>query len=698
VWKAALEAAFTSSGMVLKQSLGAWTRAPTQVWRNFFNPSTQHVVMSTTDQETQFSEYKVIRKTRHGVNATPIEVAPLYAILEEVDWNVMIPTTVLKTRTRNIFAEFHSHTTTIQATDIPKTTFGEYVESLPIHIQRLLMQFEFVPGGERTLKHCLENNKILKIGTDGSVNLGKETASFGWLLIGNKNVLVRGSGPVDGVPDVLSSTRAELFGIGAPNEFLFHFMKYHNIESTSKCVKAVDNRAAISRVNRTQHKHSRRRRYSDDVDIVTLIVDRMKESTLRHRLRWVKAHQDDKRPYKDLDLWGRLNCDADKLAESFRQLMDDRVVKSLKEGFFTDSMEVGITVNGTRVTSHLLHQIRMHVQGSKHRAYLQDKHDWDNSTWNSIDWKGIKSGYLSLGPLKRIKTSKSMHGWLNTGRQKAKISPDATDSHNCPRCHEPNETQEHILKCRHVGAHKKRYDLVLPMMKKIQQNNLCPAQRVFTQCIRSWLESPETIIPDVSSVHDSQRGLLQRAIDDQAKIGWHLAMRGYLSKYWGLAVSANHHLAENNDKGEVWVRKTVLQLWAFAHEMWEHRNSVLHDTQLESSRKVRDAEINDLIAKLYEKVDIYSAEDRWYFDVPLAIRLRKPLRSRRRWLVNARILVDKSENRASIGQTTMNQYYPHLPSARTVVNASLRERIGSARQYIQTNLVNLWSSRATGSG
>jgi hypothetical protein len=38
-----------------------------------------------------------------------------------------------------------------------------------------------------------------------------------------------------------------------------------------------------------------------------------------------------------------------------------------------------------------------------------------------------------------------MHGWLNTGRQKSKISPDAVDSHKRPRCHEPEETQEHIL-------------------------------------------------------------------------------------------------------------------------------------------------------------------------------------------------------------------------------------------------------------
>jgi hypothetical protein len=120
-------------------------------------------------------------------------------------------------------------------------------------------------------------------------------------------------------------------------------------------------------------------------------------------------------PYEELDLWGRLNCDANKMAEKFRKLMDDGDVKVLKEGFFTDSKEVGIEVDGVKVTSHLLHQIQMHILGSKHRKYLQGKHKWDDATWNSVEWKGLKSGYLSLGPLKRIKTLKSMHSWLNTG-------------------------------------------------------------------------------------------------------------------------------------------------------------------------------------------------------------------------------------------------------------------------------------------
>jgi hypothetical protein len=61
-------------------------------------------------------------------------------------------------------------------------------------------------------------------------------------------------GLINGVPLVLSSTQAELFEIVAPNLLLFHFMKFHQIESMSKCMKCVDNRAAISWVNQAQHK------------------------------------------------------------------------------------------------------------------------------------------------------------------------------------------------------------------------------------------------------------------------------------------------------------------------------------------------------------------------------------------------------------------------------------------------------------
>jgi hypothetical protein len=53
--------------------------------------------------------------------------------------------------------------------------------------------------------------------------------------------------------------------------------------------------------------------------------------------------------------------------------------------------------------------------------------------------------------------------------------------------------------------------------------------------------------------------------------------------------------------------------------------------------------------------------------------------------------VSSSDESTHIVQT------PHLPSVRAVMNAPL-EQIGSARQYVQTTLLNLWSSQMPGPG
>ena len=199
---------------------------------------------------------------------------------------------------------YHEWVTPERVVPSDPPTFMEYVETLSNPVRRLFHSIQFAPGGERVLCECLLNNKILKIGTDGSLCKEKQTASFGWILISMKQKLVEGTGPVDGVPEFLSSTRVELYGIAAPNKFLHHFLEFHKIASMSKVIKCVNNRAAISRINKTHWKGSKWHQYSNDVDIMMVIVDRMKTSMLRHCLRWVKAHQDDKRPYEALEIWG----------------------------------------------------------------------------------------------------------------------------------------------------------------------------------------------------------------------------------------------------------------------------------------------------------------------------------------------------------------------------------------------------------
>jgi hypothetical protein len=132
-------------------------------------------------------------------------------------------------------------------------------------------------------------------------------------------------------------------------------------------------------------------------------------------------------------------------------------------------------------------------------------------------------------------------------------------------------------------------------------------------------------MPEVSRIPNLVRELVDKALAEQEQIGWHFAMPRYLSWYWSIAISLNPRLKKGNDQGNVWSCKTILQLWEFSREMWEHCNTILHDHQIKSSRQLCDAQINDKITKLYENRDSYDVSDRWYFDLPLALRLRKPL-------------------------------------------------------------------------
>jgi hypothetical protein len=126
LWKAALEAAFTLSGRSLQQPLGKWTGPPTQVWQSFYNPWTKWVVTSTAGSTIQFTEHVVSTRKWYHVDATPVAMASPYESLEDVDWNIMIPATVKRTRTRNIVASFHETAEEIHEAR-PATTFSDYI-------------------------------------------------------------------------------------------------------------------------------------------------------------------------------------------------------------------------------------------------------------------------------------------------------------------------------------------------------------------------------------------------------------------------------------------------------------------------------------------------------------------------------------------------------------------------------------------
>jgi hypothetical protein len=71
-------------------------------------------------------EYVVSMLKRYHVDTTPVAMASPYESLEDMDWNIMIPATVQRMRTRNIAEEIQEAR--------PATTFSDYIATLPQHI------------------------------------------------------------------------------------------------------------------------------------------------------------------------------------------------------------------------------------------------------------------------------------------------------------------------------------------------------------------------------------------------------------------------------------------------------------------------------------------------------------------------------------------------------------------------------------
>jgi hypothetical protein len=230
------------------------------------------------------------------------------------------------------------------------------------------------------------------------------------------------------------------------------------------------------------------------------------------------------------------------------------------------------------------------------------------------------------------------------------------------------------------------------MSKDIIWNRTCKIQQLFIWCIRSWLESPETPQPDVSLMPEGQCKLISKALEEQAQTGWHLAMHGYLSWHWGAAIMAHLVTAKLKDQGKIWTWKMILLLWNFAHKMWEHWNAILHNHELEASRTIRDANINDVITKLYANIETCDEADRWYFDMPLAIHLKKPLWSHQQWLTNTKLLVTKLHSQINIGQVQLTMYYPTVSSDWPAANRSLGP-FCIVPEYVQTTLTSLFGRR-----
>lgn len=310
-----------------------------------------------------------------------------------------------------------------------------------------------------------------------------------------------------------------------------------------------------------------------------------------------------------------MNVRADELAEEHRTRHQEAHNRHMLSKSIYDPIpgqNLQLVINGFAVTQSLTRWIRHQISGYDMKVYLQDKHDWNKETWDSIDWYGFEKAIKSRPPTMQRRISKFVNGWWNTGTQRRKINK--LDFILCPRCKLCRETTDHVLCCSRLSTITQVHRATLTTaITSITPDTIANMIMSILRQLSTAPNTPPRLIIAETLPPEVQRSL-KKAIKQQARIGWPFMLRGYMSQEWIVAYST---LSGNDLKSKTtisWSKKIINFLWTYAFNMWDHRCKLL----AEDEAGLKFTKIDNEIRKLYDEKDLFLNIDKGLFALPLA--------------------------------------------------------------------------------
>jgi hypothetical protein len=671
LWKEALSTLLDKHNR-LHTPLGPWHSEPNQQWQHYYSENRDSLLsfIDSSDPREQFRSYPP------GINPSPTDLffdTDSYPMDLPLDTTSLSPADVMPDG--DFIAIKYLYRRQPRKARNSRLTQKSYVKGLSKARQRLLQVGRIRKSRSQNefyalVMHTLLTGGNFNCGTDGG--LKNRQGTYGLVVSVEDKIVWEGCGPVDGNPETASSKRSELFGYGALLEF-FLMMDSLMLTSTlayptTKVYTSIDNRSVVTQLQAFLKGDIPCREYPHDADILSHIRWLWTQlPRFHHTVSWVKAHQDDKTSFHLLELNSQLNVCADALATEYSNLATNpRDLPKSQPAFFSTS-NVCLLVNSHRITAQYTATIRFHIHGTKHRAHLQNtRPGWKSHTvWENVDMQGLGLAFKSLDTPSRHFISKMLHGWLNTGHQRQKITKDPNSSH-CPCCQAPNETFEHILRCSAPMVVKAREKSHKPLCT-LARKSFSVTLKVLHEGLSNWLKDGDKMShPCLDKYYDMRPGLrtlIETALKNQDIIGWKYAMRGYFSTSWVDAETYAKDGASPDYIRQTWLQKIIKTLWVFNKAMWTNRNSILHSNSI-PLRELRESAVDSKIRHLYEQQHDFAVTDHTLFDTPLEVRLTSPLRSKKHWIRLAQRYHPSTHDRKTGKQLLISSFFTpcHPPS------------------------------------
>ena len=489
---------------------------------------------------------------------------------------------------------------TVMVTPSPRplaSTFPEFIDSLPPWEVDLLRHSTLFVDPRMT---CFSLEPQFFAGCDGSAKYGTQGA-YGWSLCTcREERAATGMGPSRGA--VMDSYRAECSGLLSILRFLIRLAEFTARFEPWAGVIGTDSQSMLDRlfIKTSPCSHSDHpARTLAELDPLLPEWDLLVEIQISLKLLpdvavvYVKAHQDEKRPVEQLPLMAQLNVEADALATLYQEqhgMHRTQVLKSTSGGAYL------VTASGT-VTAKYKEVILAKSTSPDLRNYIvQEKQKWTDSTMETVNWSAHGKALRSHVQC-RVHLSKMLHECLPTFHQ---LNKYGGAHRNCPACSSPDETRDHILRCRASPRSEWRRQFWAAIDQFHADHRTAPLLRhVFRSAVEEWLQAEGDVeVSPILYPVDVRQLLLH-----QNTIGWRQLFSGRFSTEWARLQQAYYHQhrkksGNHRSTGSQWQVKLIGVLWEQWRKVWTLRNSEVHGhdtvTRARATRAATDRDLREV--------------------------------------------------------------------------------------------------------
>ena len=624
-WREALKS-LCSSDWTLQRPLGEWLSVVSCQF--FYDPLSERIYVRE-GQFTFFYSRCPSRTSRSNTSRFGNKQAT-------AEWPATcLPATVDIHRTFIYLTGFHS--LQYSQANTPDSFFDYLRTSLPTSSLWALQHLKFIGDLPAFARICTTGSVSLYAVSDGSFKDNRGTACWR-ISLPSSNDYFLGSVHVPGPPGCQSAFRSELAGLYGIAITLWAIKNFYNCE-----ISATIGCDGLSALLLCQENSDVINPNSAQFDLIFATRHILRLTSGQYTWRHIKGHQDEGGNTK-LDMWALFNIQMDMAAKQFWSTGTQVVNSEYNDTIFG---EPGIfRIQNEKIVVDLKLRLLSYLCSLQAIPFWENHFGWAKGSGQKINWKSIGYSSQALKSARRLWISKHCSGFFASGKMMTrwKFQQDP----GCPRCPFPMEDAIHIIKCPSTEA-TTIWNKSMITLHKFLVARPTPSTLADVICdrLQYWKNGR-----DLPALPDSLDRSYSNVVQEQDIFGWEAFLQGFWSPLWEEVISGYLQSIQSKVMVKRWITEIIRHLWNISWDLWEHRNSFVHDK--EQGRLVRF--LNSSITEQYALGSASLARvDRALFRRSLQSTLNSSITHKQMWVERVLAARQRSVAITAEGQSAYGQ-------------------------------------------